>query len=320
MVNVKAAKLIEQLKKAEKCKTLYVMGGFGAPLTPANKERWINGYGYNQKPERKQKILSATDDTFSFDCVCLVKGILWGWNADVNDVYGGAVPYSNGVPDIGTEAMIGRCSEVSTNFSTLTNGELLWLQGHVGVVVDAEKGLAIECSPKWSDGVQYSSINRNVLGYNRRDWTKHGKMPWVDYSSGNELVKEFQRWLNKTYGCDLAVDGVCGKKTKTEACKGMQIQLNKLGEDLEVDGKCWELTQAALSRHMVKKGQKGNRVYLVQGLLYGWGYDPKGFDGSFGEKTDKAVKEYQTQNTDLDGEPLEVDGKVGGLTFARLVN
>ena len=68
-----------------------------------------------------------------------------------------------------------------------------------------------------------------------------------------------------------------------------------------------------MSRHMVVKGLRGDRPYIVQGLLYGAGYDPKGFDGSFNVGAESATKEYQRNNS------LEADGKVGGETFAKLV-
>ena len=58
-------------------KTLYVMGCFGAPLNKKNKERYTKNHPYNQKPERTAMIMSASNDTFGFDCVCLIKGILW---------------------------------------------------------------------------------------------------------------------------------------------------------------------------------------------------------------------------------------------------
>jgi len=98
-----AAKLIDVAKKY---KTLYVMGCFGAPLTEEAKKRYINAQTYNQKAARKKKINASTSDTFGFDCVCLIKGLLWGWNGDKNAVYGGAKYASNGVPDIGADAMI----------------------------------------------------------------------------------------------------------------------------------------------------------------------------------------------------------------------
>ena len=58
---------------AKNYKTLYVMGGFGAPLNEENKNRYINGYAYNKQPSRAEKIRNASADTFAFDCVCLIK-------------------------------------------------------------------------------------------------------------------------------------------------------------------------------------------------------------------------------------------------------
>lgn len=49
-------------------------------------------------------INAASADTFGFDCVCLIKGVLWGWHGDKNAVYGGATYTSNGVPDIGARS------------------------------------------------------------------------------------------------------------------------------------------------------------------------------------------------------------------------
>ena len=101
-----AEKLIDQALKAAACKTLYIKGCFGAPMTQANKKRYSQNYDYNKS--RAWKINAASKDTFGFDCVCLIKGILWGWDADTSKVYGGAVYESNGVPDINEETMINR--------------------------------------------------------------------------------------------------------------------------------------------------------------------------------------------------------------------
>lgn len=162
-------------------KTLYVMGCFGAPMTASSKERYTNNHSYNKAADRKSMILNASADTFGFDCICLIKGLLWGWDHDLNDVYGGAVYGSNGVPDIGTEQMIAVCKDVSTDFSKLAVGEMLWLQGHAGVYIG--NGLAVECTPIWKDGVQITAVHNigKKSGYNGRTWTKHGKLPYVTY-------------------------------------------------------------------------------------------------------------------------------------------
>ena len=107
------------LNVANNYKTLYVMGCFGAPMTAGNKIRYINHHSYNQKVSQKAKINAASADTFGFDCVCLIKGLLWGWSGDASKIYGGAGYAVNGVPDIGTEQIISVCKDVSTNFSKI---------------------------------------------------------------------------------------------------------------------------------------------------------------------------------------------------------
>ena len=166
---------------ATEYKTLYVMGCFGAPMTMAAKERYRNNCSYNRQPSRQQLITQASADTFGFDCVCLIKGVLWGWRGDENALYGGATYESNGVPDVGADAMISLCRDVSSDFSAVEAGEALWLSGHIGIYIGG--GLAVECSPKWADKVQITAvenIGKNPL-YNSRQWTKHGKLPWVLY-------------------------------------------------------------------------------------------------------------------------------------------
>ena len=114
-----AARLVDVAKNY---KTLYVSGCFGAPLNEKNKARYINNKAhgnYNLRADRKAMIDSASDDTFGFDCVCLIKGILWGWNGDKNKPYGGAAYTSNNVPDINASQMINSCKDLSTDFSKI---------------------------------------------------------------------------------------------------------------------------------------------------------------------------------------------------------
>ena len=175
-------------KVATEYKTLYVMGCFGAPMTSGNKNRYINSYAYNRKDERKPKIQEASADTFGFDCGCLIKGVLWGWDGDASHVYGGASYNSNGVPDKDADQMIKLCSDVSTDFSKIEIGEMVWMSGHCGVYIG--NGLAVEATPIWDDGVQITACNCNKSGYNRRDWTKHGKLPWVTYVKEDKPIDD----------------------------------------------------------------------------------------------------------------------------------
>lgn len=167
-------------------KTLYVMGCFGAPMNASNKKRYCSNHTYNKAAARQAMINAASADTFGFDCVCLIKGLLWGWNGDATKTYGGAGYAVNGVPDIGADSMIGVCKDVSTDFSKIEVGEAVWLKGHIGIYIG--DGLAVECTPAWKNCVQITACNCTKSGYSRRNWTKHGKLPYVSYAGASESV------------------------------------------------------------------------------------------------------------------------------------
>lgn len=253
---------------AKNYKTLYVMGCFGAPLNEKNKDRYCRNHKYNRNTERTVMIKSATPDTFGFDCVCLIKAILWGWCGNKSANYGGSVYESNGVPDIGADAMIKKCVGVSTDFGNIIPGEVVWKQGHIGIYIG--DGLAVESSPAWDNCVQITAVGNigKKQGYNTRSWTNHGKLPYITYVQQEE-VKEEQ--------------------------KG-EITVNI------------ELT-------VLKKGSKGEQVKAVQRMLYAMGYDlgASKVDGSFGGKTDEAIRAYQKKKG------LAVDGSVGTKTWTKLL-
>lgn len=179
------------LKIAENYKTLYVLGGIGSPLTDARKEQVIKNYKYNEK--RSAKIRAASKDTCAFDCVGLIKSILWGWNGSLNKAHGGATYNSNNVPDVGADAMIKKCSNISTDFSNIKVGEMVWMSGHCGIY--AGNGVVVESTPSWKDGVQKTTLKQ-------RNWIKHGQLPWVTYptvtNKNISLVKGTSIKLNKT--------------------------------------------------------------------------------------------------------------------------
>lgn len=231
-------------------KTLYVKGAFGWPMTGAMKQRAKNAYSYNREPDRAAKIDAAGEDTFGFDCVCFLKALLWGWDGSTDKPYGGAVYCANGVPDISEDAMIAACTEVSEDFGKIAVLEAVWMPGHIGVYIG--DGLVAECSPIWKDGVQLTACNRDKAGYHRRDWAKHGKLPYVTYEaeeeekpagdavelpmlrsgSKGETVRALQRLLiGSGYSCGwYGADGDFGAATDTA------VRLYQRDNGLEVDG------------------------------------------------------------------------------------
>ena len=319
MNNIELANKAKEI--ATKYKTLYVLGCFGAPLNEANKKRYTTNYTYNAQPSRKAMIYAATDDTFGFDCVCLIKGILWGWDGDVNAVYGGAKYASNGVPDIDANTMINRCSSVSKDFSKVEIGEVVWMQDHIGIYIG--DGLAVECSPAWENKVQITACNCNRAGYHRRDWTKHGKLPYITYIKVDKditLYKKDNKWLYMPDGktVDKSYIGLAKNEFGWWYVKNGTIDFtyngtakNQYGTWNVVNGKVTTKAQEEKTMPVLKKGSKSEDVKILQQKLNSKGYKLT-VDGIFGNKTLEAVKDFQEKNG------LLVDGIVGKNTWAKL--
>ena len=175
-------------------KTAYMLGPWGWPANDKMIRR-ATTQGSNAKINRQwlPRANAIKDKGFLFDCVGLIKGVLWGWDGDLSRTYGGAGYACNGVPDYDAKKMIDCCRDVSTDFSNIVPAEAVWMDGHIGVYVGS--GVVVEATPKWRGGVQRSTLANTAGTKTRpgtagaRTWTKHGKLPWVDYAA-QETEKE----------------------------------------------------------------------------------------------------------------------------------
>jgi hypothetical protein len=188
---MKASEFVKKLENiAKNHKTVYVYGAFGAPVTTSLLTAKAKQYpGFYTASKKAQLAKYAGQGYWGFDCVNLIKGVLWGWSADKTKTNGGAKYKANGVPDTNADGMIKLCSGVTTDFSKIEIGEAVWCSGHIGVYIG--NGLAIECTPAWKNNVQITAV-KNIgakTGYNARKWTKHGKLPWIDYSAKAPATK-----------------------------------------------------------------------------------------------------------------------------------
>lgn len=260
------------------CKTIYGYAMYGWKITDATiahkSKQNLNGW-YTQAHINGLKAVANEDPPYwGFDCVNLLKGILWGWTGDTSKTYGGAVYGANGVPpDTNANGMITFCKNVTTDFSHIEVGEGLWMEGHWGIYVG--NGLAIECTGRWANGVQVTSVWNlgKKAGYNGRYWTKHGIIPWIDYEKSiedyiePEQIELGSRTIKKgTQGTDVkelqedlmklgytlpkyGADGDCGKET-VNAIKVFQEDAG-----LEVDGEFGKDSNKALVAALQRLGQ-----------------------------------------------------------------
>lgn len=128
---------------------------------------------------------------------------------------------------------------------------------------------------------------------------------------GDAEVNEVQTWLNSRYGFDIYIDGIYGSQTRAALTKALQTELNiQFDAGLVVDGICGPLTRAAIRN--ISNGARGNYTKTLQGFLICNGYGTNGFDGIFGNGTERAVRDYQSDNG------LVSDGIAGPATFSSL--
>lgn len=200
MTNLELAE--KALNIANNYKTCYMLGSWGMLTSKSNIDQAVARTDVNNAPY-KSGAYNIENQGWMFDCVCLIKSILWGFSADKNRPRGGGARYgTNGVPDIGADTMIKRCLNVSTDFSNIEVGEAVWVPGHIGIYVGNSK--VVECTPRWNiapNGVKVTNLgNHGIKSGWSRTWTKHGKLPYIKYIKEDELDMTAQEFIDSLTG------------------------------------------------------------------------------------------------------------------------
>ena len=174
---------VAKLKKTLTVPTYYVMGGYGARL---GKDYVNFNYAYNKTHRADIEKKYNTDPlTFAFDCVGLVKSVLfWKFRGDPAAEFGGAIFDKS--TDMTISDLKKSCKTISTDWEFIEIGELVFIgTSHIGVYIG--NGEVIESTPAWACGVQRTLLPwRNSTNYERlpvREWDCHGRTSYVEYIS-----------------------------------------------------------------------------------------------------------------------------------------
>lgn len=329
---------IDKAVEISKTKTAYMWGTYGRPITDALIDAKRKQYPKQYADSRVAKLRALVGQGYhAWDCVGLIKGILWGWSGKTN------VPYAvNGVPDADTKGMMRRCTHRSTDFSTILPGCIMYKPGHVGIYIG--DGLAVEATSAWDSKVMITAVSNigRKPGYRQKRWTEHGRLPWIDYQKEEEtIMKKVEvitpRGLNVrakpttlskrlrtlptgevveiereqgSWGYAPAEKGwihLGSKYVKVfEAVKTEPVPDPKLELTLEEKAREWA------GENILKPGSTGKLVEVVQYLLAMKGYNIGVIDGIFGDVTKKQVIKFQEDFR------LVPDGYVGPITWEAL--
>ncbi len=205
---------------AKNYSTCYLYGGLGQlvddSIISAKKKQLPKWYTIARVLGLK-KLVGKT--YYGFDCVNLIKAILWGWNNGEMGKY-----KSNTVPDTNANGFIALCENVSTDMSDIKPMELIWFSGHVGLYLG--DGQCVECAPS------LNKVAVTKLSY-QGAWSKHGELPWIEYTKEKKrkltLTKPYMRGTDvKTLQTliDVETDGIYGPNTD----KKVQAILDAIGK------------------------------------------------------------------------------------------
>lgn len=180
-----ANELIAKAKEIQKTNTVYMWGTYGQKLTHALIDYKANQYPKHNTPARVARHKKLVGQNYTaWDCVGLIKGILWGWDKDKGVSYRGNAL----VPDVGSDSMYRNyTTHQSTSFQGILPGEAVWVPGHIGIYIG--DGLVIEATSRsgngFTDNVMISALGNigAVKGYPTRSWTHHGRLKWVEYDA-----------------------------------------------------------------------------------------------------------------------------------------
>ena len=99
------------------------------------------------------------------------------------------------------------------------------------------------------------------------------------------LNEYYGDYIKKILGDTLVVDGAIGNKSKLALGIAFQVELNKLGANLDIDGKIGSGSAKAFNKLVgsLKYGMKENIfITLWQCVLVAYNFNPLGIDGNFG--------------------------------------
>lgn len=256
-------------------KTVYAYGTWGQVLTNevinAKAKQYAWWYTTSKQKELKNLVGKGY---FAFDCVGLIKGVLWGWNGS-NTKNGGAVYQSNGVPDVSANGMIDRCNNVSSDFSNIEIGEAVWMDGHIGVYY--KNNQVIECSPAFQNKVQITRLDQ-------RKWLKHGKLPYITYKQPS---LQYRVYVEGSGWTKWVSSGICGTTGKNKSIKAIQIKSDKevkaMAHLSDIGWKDYGVINSGTTigdtKHNIECLQlKGDFRYKVHISYFGWS-NPSEADG-----------------------------------------
>lgn len=183
---MKLETFLTNLYKAYTSNNTYVNGAFGVVLYDKQLNRYLNMNDYNKEHAETIKSRAANFPCFGFDCIGLIKGLVWGWRGDADGTYGGAIYESGEIEDMNLSKFFTTYCKSITYITKETYpihvGSLLWTSGHIAIYIG--EGIAIEATRHDDAKIRFCCVkgmnNPNKSFYPEREFTAFGDFKLLD--------------------------------------------------------------------------------------------------------------------------------------------
>ena len=170
---MKNTEFVKKLNEILEKRTVYAKGTFGQKVDYDILNRKTKQYPEYYTYYKVKNLTSLIPKNYHmFDCVGLIKAVLWGFPKTKYLSYK--------VPDFGDWNIKSYMHDIKNMDKPLEIGEIVFMNGHVGVY--AGNNFVIEATPAFDNGVCKTNLHT-------RAWLGHGKLIFIDYAAKSE-VKE----------------------------------------------------------------------------------------------------------------------------------
>lgn len=150
-------------------------------------------------PTYEWNVMLWKNNAWHCDCLGFVHCLVNGFTGDKKKLGGGAVMDEFVLASDEATTLNKYCTNISKDFTKLTKGELLYMDGHVGLYVgeiepfkDGRIFNVAECTMAFGGGGMLTYVASNGGRFNHKGgarvgtWTAHGKFMCIDYTAKKE--------------------------------------------------------------------------------------------------------------------------------------
>lgn len=200
-------------------------------------------------PTYEWNVMLWKNNAWHCDCLGFVHCLVNGFTGDKKKLGGGAVMDAFVLSTDEASTLNNYCTNISTDFSKITKGELLYMDGHVGLYIgdvqpfkDGRVFNVAECTMAFGGGGMLTYVDNEGRRFNHKGgsrsstWEAHGKFKQIQYTKKGdkkvltplEILTVVKDTINNKYGNNPQREKTLTKKYGSVIYRKVQDIINIL--------------------------------------------------------------------------------------------